>query len=181
LKYFLFALSIVCVSCASYSEYVPSNYVIVINKITDRYVKDTEEKYNVSLFGSGGGMMYNVNNIFLSFHVIKEVKLEEARKMYVEMVSDLLNRINQDEEVRPYLSHFPYTAKGVSIQLVFFSHPDISPPPENIAIVSMLNGNIRYGINNPKTELYVDIHQETYDDAVRIVNSQNQTYDTTVR
>lgn len=47
------------------------------------------------------------------------MNLEEARRLYVEVVEDFLNRINNNKEIRSYLHDYPFTIKNLDLMIHF--------------------------------------------------------------
>jgi len=176
MKCFLMSLLVCFCSCSRYSnnninDLIASDYCVMLRTIENKYISDMKHKYNAVLAGIGGRMMYEIQDIYLNFHMTRIVDKGEARKIYIDFVSELLARINEDDQIRPHLSHSPYTAKGVSLQLIFFREENVRPLPKNIAIVSMYKGYISYSIWDTSTNVYKEIYEETYDEAIQIVNS----------
>ena len=114
-----------------------------VDEIVDSYVLYVKKQYGLKCFGSGGGFRYNVNNISLSFQTHpQKIGIEKARVLLVKCVEDLLERINQHEKIRPYLEHFPFTAKGVSISITFYDYFSEQLPENFLTKISTVEGNI---------------------------------------
>lgn len=147
-------------------------YLVIYDKIENQYIKDMQRKYGASIFGSGGSMMYNIKSVSLSFNLVGEVGIEQARELYVKFVSEFLDRINTDSAIQPYLDHKPFTENDFNLHLIFFTKPSVRPSTKYVGIVSMFKGNIEYDVYDPKFENYRNIHVEPYQDAVKIIKQQ---------
>src|SRR3989344_3098656 len=78
-------------------------YIKYVDEIVCNFVKDMEEKYELHCYGSGGSMPTNVKEIEVLFISYQRSSIEDARKMEVAVIQDLLKRINNHKEIRPYL------------------------------------------------------------------------------
>lgn len=172
-KIFVFLLVFACSSCCVYSndEAVPE-HIIAYDKVENRYVQDMRRKYNATVIGSGGAMMKNIKHAYLCFRLNGAVDVEKARALYIEFVKNLLEQLNSDEQVRPYLETYPFTEKEISIQLTFYLKGNKRPSEQNIALVSMGSGVIRYNVFDPKLDNYRIVYTEPYNKALEIVRNQ---------
>src|SRR5262249_6965398 len=75
--------------------------------------------YGIS--GAGPDKVFDakVHEISLGYRVDKNMKLEEAKKYFYALVDGLLDRLNQSEAVRPFLSHYPVTYADLHLFLAF--------------------------------------------------------------
>ena len=117
-------------------------------------------------------MMHDVNLVYLDFHMKKQLNLDEARELFVENVSDLISRINNAPKLRPYLSHYPYTAEGIGLQFMFFSRPNVRVAPPYIAGVTMKRGLVVYDQYDHHLRKFVEVRRESYEEAVEIVRGR---------
>ncbi len=147
--------------CSSFSYQLP-HYEKIADAITANTAKKLEEQKKLYLIGTGGRMMHDIQAMHMNFQFFHEVDLEEARELIVYALREYLSDINNNEEVRPYLHNYPFTAKNVEIR-IFISGPDRHElPPEKIVYVSSRNGILRYYIRADDDH---PIHQETYEEA----------------
>ena len=82
----------------------------------------------------------------------------------VKCVEEYLERINNDENVRPYLSHHPFSSLGVNFDIAFQGAKE-----DAIRLVFLSEGNIAYCVVDPNQKPYVTKHRETYEEAREIV------------
>lgn len=144
------------------------------DRIVNSFVKELKKKENVSLFGYGGAFMKDVEEIDIDLSVYKFVDINEARKMLVSSVEDLLKKINSDSKIRPYLHNYPFTNKNLTFYLHFYDKNGKEVMPPHISSAGLMFGNIVYSLKNLKDPmLYDDIHQETYDEALKIYKSES--------
>jgi len=67
------------------------------------YVKEFAKPRGLYLSASGEALEYDINKVKLSFLSFDRLTVDEARVLYVEMMEEFLGRVNQNEEIRPYL------------------------------------------------------------------------------
>ena len=143
----------------------------IANKITAKVAEKIEKDKGLRTIGTGGGMMYGIRKLSMSFQCLQEVDLETARKLVVYCTEEYLGAINSDKEVRPYLDDYPFTEKNVDIR-VFFSKPDGHDVPiGKISVVSMINGRVDYEIDTLKRNRFVSLHEEAYQEALKIIQT----------
>ena len=155
--------------CASLGYQSP-RYVKLAAEITEKTAQKLKGKKNLYLIGTGGGMMNDIQMMAMSFHFYQEVDLKKARELVVYAVNEYLLDINNNEEIKPYLHEFPFTAQNVEIR-IFIYKPDRSRlPPEKIYYIASINGVLEYHIRDSNP--YQAIHEETYEEALKLVNNE---------
>jgi len=97
-------------------EKVPE-YEKIANRITHQVAAKLKKEKDLQPVGTGGGMMHDIYMMALSFDYEKEVDLSKARELLVYVVDNYLSAINSNEEVRPYLHDYPFTAKNIQIRI----------------------------------------------------------------
>jgi hypothetical protein len=61
---------------------------------------------------------------------------------------------------------------------IYFYNPDRSKVlPEKINIVALYDGKIKYSVNDPKQATLKRIHEEPYQEALKIVSSKNNRFE----
>ncbi|VHO02453.1 hypothetical protein [Candidatus Rhabdochlamydia sp. T3358] len=155
--------------CSSFWHPLP-DYEKIADDITEKTAQKLKEKKNLYLIGTGGRMMNDIQAMHMSFHFYQEVDLKEARELVVYAVNEYLLDINNNEEIRPYLHEYPFTAQNVEIR-IFIYKPDRSRlPPEKIYYIASINGVLEYHIRDSNP--YQAIHEETYEEALKLVNNE---------
>ncbi len=119
-------------------------YIKYVDEIVCNFVKDMEEKHELHCYGSGGSMPTNVKQIELLFISYQKSSIEDARKTEVAIVQELLKRINNHKEIRPYLSEYPFNTNNVSVSISFRTKTDDYPLDGSIASVFLAKNKIFY-------------------------------------
>jgi hypothetical protein len=181
MKYFLnFSLVLFILflifSCDSMT-YQLSDDEKIVNQITEETAKKLKEKKNLILVGTGGQMMHKIEMLAMSFDYYQEVTLETARALIVYAVKEYLSDINNNEEVRPYLHNYPFTAKNIEIRIFIYGPDRYELSPEKIGCITSRKGILRYYIRADDDH---PICKETYDEALGKITS-SQELETTSR
>src|SRR5271163_1992438 len=91
----------------SKEHYLP-DYEEYVNEIVNDFVKDMGKKYKLHCYGSGGSMPNDVEKIDVLFISYCKSTVDDARRMEVNAVQELLRRINTHEKIKPYLREYPF-------------------------------------------------------------------------
>jgi len=127
-----------------------------------------DEKYGLKCCGKGGALMDKVNIVSLSFQSKeKQYSVEETRRLMVKCVEEYLERINDDEDIRPYLSHYPFSSLGVDFDISFQGARG-----NEIRLAFLSEDNIVYMVVDPNQKPYIRKHKETYNEAREIVMAE---------
>ncbi len=147
------------------------SYISYAKDIMNEFIKQSTRDYKIDCIGSGGGFAKNVDQIAIKFVAYRRATVEEARELEVSLIKNLLERINTDKRIKPYLSEYPFKAKNLDISVSFRKKNAGRYLDESVALVFLARGKIFYDYINPKTEELVTIMNESYEEALKIVNS----------
>lgn len=155
------------------------NYETIANKITKEVAIKLEKEKGLRCIGTGGRMMNDIQRMGMSFQLFHEVDLIEARKILVYVIIEYLKLINENKNIRPYLHNYPFQPKNVEIR-IWMQKPDGQDvPPDKLDYVSSINATLRYYLpDEPKIGTEKKLYEETYDEALKIVQDEelaNQT------
>lgn len=144
-------------------------------KLLNSFSDQQKAANNLRMIGVGGAMPQEVQEVSLHFITHKQLTLEQARRLYISVVQDLLARVNSNSEIRPFLKDYPFTCHNVDL-LISFKTPEgqrIQAP--FIALVGLANGRIFFSINDRERDLLKTIHREPYEEALKIVKEKSGT------
>src|ERR1700733_1214182 len=112
--------------------------------------------------------------IGLLFNKFGKMSKDEGRKTIIDCVNVLLNEINSDSQLQPFLIEKPFTLSNVEIMIIVFTDEgkDIFYP--DIQVFAFFCGKVHYSTNSPghKYGHYTE-EKETFEEAVRIIEAQN--------
>lgn len=166
---FFICLLILVTACSKASS--KPEHVDLVHCITRQYSKELKKKKGLSLYGYGGAMMGDVKEIYLDYISHEKLDVEEARRMYIPVMEDLLHLINSDINLRPYLHEHPFTCKNLQIMIAFRDEDGHSQGDEAVALVFVARCRIFYELYNKETEKYQVLYEEPYEEALEIVKS----------
>jgi hypothetical protein len=152
---------------------VLSEKELAVDKIL--YISATNIKKETGLipFGSGGQMMDQVKEVFLSFKYHHPVDIDTARELLITASEILLHEINSDEMVRPYLDCYPFEPKNVKIEIYIQKNDFTVFGEDQLCVVSTCDGLLKYETHDPETPLFKSIYEETYQEALqKVVNAK---------
>jgi hypothetical protein len=152
----------------SFSNYRSPRYVYLADEITEKTAHKLEEQKDLYLIGTGGGMIKDIQMMAMSFAFYRKIDLKTARELLVYSTNEYLSDINENEEIRPYLHEYPFTAKNVEI-CIWIRNPDGSDLSlEKIDYISAINGALSYYIPGPNKYSRQMICEETYEEALKL-------------
>jgi hypothetical protein len=154
--------------------YVSPRYVTLAEEIRANMARKLAKRYDMSLFGIGGGMADSVNIICLSFQIRKSFTKEELRYILIDCVEEILAAFNANEEIRPYLLNYPFLPENIEIKIFITDSTGRRVYDPTIAVASAIGGKLKYKTNDPNDEFkYKSIVQEPYEEALKIVRGKD--------
>lgn len=124
--------------------------------------------------GTGGQMMDEIKMLYFGFNYFYEISIDEARKLLLMAAKVALNKINNCDEIRPYLANYPFKPINVKID-IFLRNSDYTPfDCEKLQVISFHEGKLEYMNHNSVNNFLTTIHKETYEEALaKIGNVSN--------
>lgn len=142
------------------------------DKITAQTAMKIEKETGLRLCGVGGGAINHIRKLNMSFNCFREISFDEGRKLLIYCVNEYLSAINANEEVRPYLIHYPFTPNDVEIE-IFVRQPDNRDVAfGKLAVVFEVYGKVGYRISQEGPLSLKEAHEETYEEAIRVLEEQ---------
>ena len=86
-------------------------YLTYVHEIINSFSKDMQKEYGLICVGSGGRMPHDVEEIDIMFYCYQYATIAEARQLFVTVTEKLVDKINQNEKIRPFLREYPFTSK----------------------------------------------------------------------
>jgi hypothetical protein len=145
----LFALSLIA------SLHAEEKHVKLADKLIYKYCKEiTKANKALRVTGTGGRMMGDIQEIAISFFLYKTITISEARCLYVSMVEQFLNLVNNDPNIRPYLREYPFTAKNFDLIIGVIDPNTKTISEQGVAAIFIINKKekISYASYNRQTD-----------------------------
>lgn len=172
-KYLLglsFILSVISVS-AKESECKYSTYV---NQIIKSFAKSMQKELNLICVGSGGQMPRDVEIITVMFMFNRSVSVDEARNLEVLATNEFLEKINNHQEVRPFLREFPFKSDRVDVSISFIDD-NTDDYFDGVACANLVKGSIIYYRFDKEANDLIEIAIEPYEEALKKFNKSKGT------
>jgi hypothetical protein len=145
----------------------------VSDEILNKVIFDMQKKYDLYACGTGGEMMDEIRMLAISFFYYHPIDIDEGRQLLISAIQHLVDEVNNNPEIRPYLANYPFQAKNIEIR-VFICNPDGSNiNPGMLSVVSSINGVLKYKIDKPGGRGFITVHQETYEEALEALKLQD--------
>ena len=143
---------------------------ILINNITESVAKKLLLEDHLLLVGTGGQMMDEIEMLGIAFDYAQEVDLSKARHLLITAVQSYLDTINQSKELRRYLKKYPFTANNIEVGICVHEPDGSNVPKDKLFFLSAVDGILYYYLDNIKGFPRIVFHQETYDNALKVVS-----------
>lgn len=117
-------------------------------------------------------MPYDIEGIELGFMAYQRAIVEEARNLEVLVTEAFLQAINSHKKIRPYLREYPFPASRTNVTISFNKPDNRRYSDGSVAYMFHVKNTIFYSAKDPETGKYIDIHEEPYEEARRIVLGQ---------
>ncbi len=170
MKPWIFLLAILMAAC--HQSGMLDRKTVDKEKIADmvlgKVAYQMKQEANLRPCGTMGQMMNEIQRLGLDFFYFQPVDIVQGRRLAVQAVGAMLNEINQEPRIRPYLIRYPFQPRNVEIT-IFLRNPDNSDPPQDaLQVIDASEGVILYQIHNPSETGYnfVTIYKETYQEAL---------------
>ena len=144
-------------------------YIVHAKEIMNSFIEQSEKQYHLDCIGTGGRFAKNVGKIELNFIAYRKGTIEEARTLEVKMIETLLAQVNAHEKIRPFLIEYPFISKDINISVAFRKEDASSRIDGSVVYAFLARGNLIYCAKDPKNEQLIDILEEPYEDALKIV------------
>lgn len=173
-KFLLSALTIITFCSFFWNSMSKQSKIVhrIVREVSDKY----EKKYKLSFSGISLAAPRGIyNDIGISFDYKGILSKDQARKILVESATDLIEKINANEELRPYLKNYLFTGGNVTINIFFHSLDGKSIYYPEMTIVSFYSDTLRYKYDSPDTEHIADyylVEKESLEEARQILEQQ---------
>ncbi len=121
-----------------------------------------------------------VNKLRLDLALQRELSVEEAREVYVNILVDFIDFVAKDQQIRPFLHHCPPAAKEIGCSLRFFQAKRSDHPPlgkvatmgvgtNRMLFFSTDDGNLKHPLQ--------DLHEESLLEAIEIMRKAGKLHE----
>lgn len=148
------------------------DYCQIAGRLTGIYEKEFARPRGLRLYGYGGAMMDDIKKIELRFSSFNKLSIEAARKLYIEMMEEILIRINQDAKIRPYLHDFPVGINNIKLAIGFNDKDRHILGDGHVAHMFIgKNDTLYYAAYNADVKEFYILHKENYTEALNTMQN----------
>lgn len=145
----------------------------MFNEVLRDFSVQIAKEEQMFAIGTGGAMRGGesddkISEFFFALESDKLVDISAARSITLRCLNSLLDNINKNEVIRPYLEHYPYRHTGVNFILGFFSPEEDQQTANNLYVdtVFTFHNEIQYRQCNLKKRTDILLLKETYEEAL---------------
>lgn len=136
------------------------------NEILRKATSKLKQETDLHPIGTIGQMLNEVQKLGLSFYYYKPTDIVEGRKLLIKSVNTLMDEVNQEKRIHPYLIRYPFLPRNIEIEIYIRSPEGSDMPIGNLWIVEACDGVLRYDIHHPTDRGFVTVYKETYEEAL---------------
>lgn len=152
-------------------SHIPIDFSQRSNQLVIEHTKELEEEYQLSLVGLGGTVRDDIEGVEVHYDIRGRYDLNSARVLYLKIAQSILDKINSDLPIRPYLHEYPATSNLLRLSLSFHDE-DGSYPENKIAYISFVNSKICYRTHNDNKDSFEVVWRETFEEASNALNKK---------
>ncbi len=148
---------------------VMSNDQSIAHSVMHSFGEQQTKTNGLTLLGLGGSFYDKVSILDLHFYSDRALTVEQVRGLYISSTQQLLQMVNTNCKIRPYLRNYPFNENNLKFSISFYSKDNGFLEYPAVAHVFLLNGKISYNYYNNKEQKFIDGPIESYADALKIV------------
>lgn len=150
------------------------NYVKIADKIVAKTANTLCKKHQLSCIADSAGMMHCVYMVGMSFEIRCTLDENEARIILIDCVEELLEAINSNKEIRPFLSNYPFNEKNIHLAIFSVDKNGQDTFDPYIGSVSISKqDSITFRTKDPNNIYgYKNEYRENYQEALKTVRKQ---------
>lgn len=143
----------------------------IADDIVAQVARSLSARFNLHPVGFGGSVHDAVEKVSLSFNCNRQMSQDEYRKLVVKSANYLLEKINNNNQLEPYLRNYPFDSNNIELSIFIFAEDGSRVQLGEISCVTVINGKVAYSIRETEfTTIW--ILEESFEDAKRIVAEQ---------
>ena len=163
----LLIIALLCFGCSKAKRNATEEYVYYVHEIIHQFEKKIKKERGLQAYGSGGSMPFDVESISVSFSLFKNMSIEDARKLEVDLIEELKQMVTAHAKIRPFLREYPFNSARARVSLSFY------PKDEgNLVHVFNARDTIFYYVKDSNEKLDRQILEEPFEEAYQIVHGE---------
>src|SRR5690606_12904616 len=117
--------------------------------------------------GTIGQMLHEIQVLGLTFYYYRPVDILEGRKLLVKAIDTILEEVNNEPQIHPYLVRCPFKPRNVEIQIFLWNPDGREVSPGSLNVIEAQEGYLSYDIHHPTDVDFITVYKETYEEAIQ--------------
>jgi hypothetical protein len=134
-------------------EHQEVGYEKELDRVLNQFAEKVYKKYGIYCENYGGRISSQIEEVGVSLVRKKSTPLQKARQYEVEITHMLLDIINSNTQLRPFLSQYPFTARQTPIRIVCYDKKGMPFQDGSVTTTIQKEGKIGYYREKPATQL----------------------------
>lgn len=136
------------------------------NKVLRESAIKIKQETGLRPCGDMGQMLYQVEKLGLSFQYYKPTDIVEGRKLLIQAIDRLMEEVNQEKKIHPFLSKYPFKPHNIDIRIFLYEPDGKNVPVGALSVIGAQDGVLHYKIDDPRAPGFIRVYKETYDQAL---------------
>lgn len=141
--------------------------VVLAGAIKSEFISLMKKQEDMTVYGTGSSMMYEIKSFFFAYNSPKALSLEEGRELAIRCIDQFTRLVNSKEEIRKYLVTYPFPPSGLEMTICFNPNKQSVCADTCISTIFIDNGEIFYLNYDKILRREVRLFSETYDEALK--------------
>ena len=154
-----------CMNPTPVTDYMPSPKSQLVDQIGQAVFRELKEKTKLCPCECGGRMMHEITLLHLGFHYYNEIEIDKARELLMAAGTLFLKKINENEQIRPYLAYYPFLPEDIEIRIFLKKSSGLKIDSKKLQVATLIDGILNYEIDDAKCQLFEIIYSETFEEA----------------
>jgi hypothetical protein len=153
-----------------------SEDIRLLRQLQKDYISYIQENTNLVCTSTGSTGLNPIEGFLFYFRCperVEQSEIHKARKIALNCSETLLNMINSNEALKPYLVCNPFNFRNINLSIFFIS--DRKDPQSCMSLrgVSIRDGEVSFNIYNDEEYGHITLFREPYSEAIRLAKLEN--------
>ena len=149
-------------------------YIKMVHRAIYNVANEMEKRHQLQSSGMiEAGRENCYTKVGMHFHIYRPLTKNEGRMMLLEIAQILLNELNLNSQLEPYLKPYPFTINNIEIVLIAYYPDKTQVYHPDVVIFTLSEGTIRYVTDIPELKYQHHTEEsESVEEAIKIVHPQ---------
>ncbi len=152
-----------------------SKHVTLALKIRNELEHTLPKKYKIKVISESAGLADSVNILGLGFQIKSPQDKDTLRSILINCVESFKKKVNENEEIRPYLQNYPFSENNIYVDLFVVDNEGNEAFDPEISSANARKGMVLFFYTDRMNKFsYSRTEKESYEEAYQIVKSQGK-------